>query len=132
MRMRSYRGFFGTASRRRIDCQDEQQAPKPRTFTPSQQLAMLILRKSELSMAVVDKLSRSTVKAGEVDFVFLETERLAVHNGVRRELTPMGRFLADQAARELGMTFGVAVLRTTTLQPGGSFQRKWHTNSWTQ
>lgn len=118
---RSRQMFFGAASSQRIDCQNE--TPPARTFTPQQQLAMLILRKSELSKAVVAKLQRSTVKAGEQDYQFLVTERLAKHTGIRRELLPMGRWQADRIARELARLLDIPILRmggTTRriLQPG--------------
>lgn len=130
MYRRSRQLFFGTASSQRIDCQDEQ--PPARTFTPQQQLAMLILRKSELSKVIVAKLHRSTVKASEDDFQFLITERLAKHNGMRRELLPIGKWLADRAARDLAKLLDIPLLRTNAVQPRGSYQRKWHTESFSQ
>lgn len=127
------RSFFGTASSQRIDCQNEITEPKSRTFTPSQQLAMLILRKSELSKAVVAKLYHSTVRDGAGDYEFLVQERLANRKGLGHVLTPMGMFKADQFARELGAQLKLPQLRSGgTSPPRGSYQRQWHTQSWTQ
>lgn len=134
MRMRPYQGFCGNASRRRMDdCQNERPAPEPRVYTPQQQLAALILRRSELSKAVVAKLYHSTVRASADDFEFLVTERLANRKGIGHELTPMGRYKADEFARALGKQFEIPILTTGgAMQPRGSYQRKWHTQSWTQ
>lgn len=131
--MRHQQRLFGAASSHRIDCQNETSEPPARTFTPSQQLATLILRKSELSKAVVAKLYHSTVRAGANDYEFLVQERLANRKGLGHVLTPMGMFKADQFARELGAQFKLPQLRSGgTSQPRGSYQRQWHTQSWTQ
>lgn len=127
------RSFFGTAASQRIsDCQNETPTPPVRTFTPQQQMAMLILRKTDLSNAVVNKLMHSTVRASEQDYQFLLDERLAKHNGIRRMLTPMGQFKADEFARELAREYGIPIQSNRTMQPRGSYQRRWHTESWTQ
>lgn len=130
---RNHQRFFGVLSSQRIDCQDLTPAPPARTFTPSQQLAAMTLRNSELSQAVVAKLRNSTVRASGPDYTFLVDERYAIRKGIGYELTPMGRFKADEFARERARELEIPLLRIVrAMTPRGSFQRRWHTESWTQ
>lgn len=89
-------------------------APKPisEDLPPSQQLALLTLRRSELSKEIVTKLYHSTVRATPRDYEDLVQRRLATREGnLSHKLTPMGHTKANMLARELATTLGI---KTTT------------------
>lgn len=78
------------------------------TLTPQQQLAMLVLRRSNLSKLVVDKLWHSTVRPTRADFDDLLPLHLArLKPDGRHELTPRGHFKANAIASRMALELNV-------------------------
>lgn len=85
--------------------------PLSSKYTPAQTLALLELRQSDLTKAVLAKLSHGTARATPAAIAELVEMRLARRRSdMRHELTPHGYFmvfaLARALARELGVPLG--------------------------
>lgn len=81
-------------------------------LTPSQQFALLLIRKSELSKLVVEKLYASTVRPGAADFDELVRLNLAKRKppGIPgHDILPHGLWKANEVARKLARDLGVHV-----------------------
>lgn len=91
------------------------ESPVTSDFTPGQTLAMLAMRRSELSRAVVTKLLNSTARAALEDYQDMMTLGYALRgaDGLHR-LTPRGHFKANALARVLAEQLGIPVV---TLAP---------------
>lgn len=100
----------------------EQHEAPPDPLSPSQQLALLQLRGSELSSAVVARLKHSTVRSGPSDHeALLSMQLILMHRNGKYKLTPRGHFRANAIARELAPTLGIRVEfigRRSTFRPG--------------
>lgn len=77
-------------------------------YTPAQTLALLELRKSDLTKAVLAKLSHGTARATPEAIAELVEMRLARRRSdMRHELTPHGYFIVLALARSLARELGV-------------------------
>lgn len=84
--------------------------PKPDYLTPQQQLALLTLRRSELSELVVRHLLRSTVRHSRADceaMIPLGLVKRTIDG--RHALLPHGHVKANILAREFAEQFGIAL-----------------------
>lgn len=96
-------------------------APK---YTPQQQIALLMLRRSPLSEAVLKVLHHSTARASEIHFVELENLGLARRKRPPQarwhELLPRGHYIASTLAHELAKEFKITVepKRHAMFRPG--------------
>lgn len=79
-------------------------------YTPAQTIALLELRKSDLTKAVLAKLSHGTARATPEAIAELVEMRLARRRSdMRHELTPHGYFMVLTLARSLAKELGVAL-----------------------
>lgn len=75
--------------------------PYQSPLTPSQELALLAMRRSELSKAVLAKLHQAGfARATRVDFGALVHMGLAIKVGTYHRLTPRGWYEADRIGRD--------------------------------
>ena len=99
-------------------------SPPPSLSTNSplsegQQLALLAMRRSELSQAVLKQLAQAA-SAGPQGRHFYEAARLglAISRGAFHLLTPRGRFEADRIGREIALRHGMHVVSYDLGGPG--------------
>jgi hypothetical protein len=99
-------------------------------LSDGQQLALLAMRRSELSEAVLKKLHQAgTAKAQGRHFYELARLNLAEHNGRYHVLTPKGRFAADRLALETARQLGMHIVTYNFGRPG-SAARAYCTCGW--
>lgn len=90
--------------------------PASHEFTPAQQMAMLYLRKSDLSKLVYAKLLHSTVRASAATYHELTIMRYAEPKGDGfHRLTWLGWNKANDLADELAKEFSITVPRFPSL-----------------
>lgn len=79
----------------------QERASEETDLSPSQQLALLTLARTELSRMCVAALQRSTVRATAIDYFHLQQAGLAIRERGSRwhEITPRGKWRADSLAR---------------------------------
>jgi hypothetical protein len=100
------------------------------TLSEPQQLALLTMRRSELSEAVRAELrQRGTPGPWGRNFYELARLNLAEHNGSFHILTQRGRYLADRLALETARRLGIHVI-TYNLGGRGSAARAYCTCGW--
>jgi hypothetical protein len=77
--------------------------PQPDLYilTPQQQMALLTVRRTDLCQEVVRKLTHSTMRASEIDYLELTKRGLIARQGTRRIVTYLGKRRADRIANEL-------------------------------
>lgn len=86
---------------------DDAPVPDLYTLTPSQQLALITIRRSDLCRELVDKLMHSTVRASEEDYRELTKRGLIQRQGSKRIVTFLGKMRADREAKALAKEFGL-------------------------
>ena len=102
---------------------DPPQQPQPRAgeiaLTPGQKLALLVMRGSDLSKAVLAGVIEQT-HAGPAgrDFYTCARLGLAINKGRFHVLTPQGRWRADQVCREVARAYGLHIITYDLGGPG--------------
>ena len=88
-------------------------------LSEGQQLALLVMRRSDLSKAVLGKLVQARTP-GPAGRHFYEVARLglATHHGSFHRLTPRGFYEADRVAREMARTLELHVVTYDLGGPG--------------
>jgi len=89
------------------------------SLSEGQQLALLVMRRSDLSKAVLGKLVQAR-SPGPEGRHFYEVARvgLATHRGTFHLLTPRGRYEADRIGREMARELGLHVISYDLGGPG--------------
>lgn len=110
MRMRRSSLFQGLLPIERHTSSSLPTEPEPTPLTPGQQLVLLRLRRSELAVAVVQKLSHSTVRSTPADHdVLLRLYLIMMYRDGKYRLTPHGHSRANQIARDLRREFNIDI-----------------------
>lgn len=88
-------------------------------LSEGQQLALLVMRRSDLSKAVLGKLllARNPGPSGR-HFYEVAQLGLATRNGTFHLLTPRGRYEADRIGREMARALGLHVITYSLGGPG--------------
>lgn len=118
MSRRSSRLFSGYVASKRDEPIIERK-PVSHEFTPAQQMALVYLRKSELSRLVYAKLLHSTVCAGATAYRELEAMRFAERKSDGyHQLTFIGWCKANELTDELAKEFGITIPQYYTRRRG--------------
>ncbi len=88
-------------------------------LSEGQQLALLVMRRSDLSKAVLGRLVQARTP-GPAGRHFYEVARmeLAIHQGSFHQLTPRGRYEAERIAREIARALELHVVTYDLGGPG--------------